>query len=234
MAGSRTQLIAVAVMGSAMLLAVGMAGLLAAVWFWTAPVQPLSPPDGAVVDTTPEPEPEPEPEPDPEPVADPEPEQRPPPGDPVEPSAEPREAGATEEGVDEPGELPEEGASERVACVPNSRGITQLGPRKWKVKRSVIERYTGNSASANKLAKVKWAKNKSGKTVGVRLLRVPCKSPLKAAGLRSKDLILEVDGKKVTSYAQGLRVWASIRRNSAFTVKLKRGGQTLTHRYLLD
>jgi membrane-associated protease RseP (regulator of RpoE activity) len=204
----------------------GMAGLLAAVWFWTAPAQPMSAQDGPVVDATPEPEPEP--------VAEPEPEVQAPSEAPVEPSPEVSEEGTTEEPVEALDDPPEEAASERVACVPNSQGITQLGPRKWKVKRSVIERYTGNSASASKLAKVKWAKNKSGKTVGVRLLRVPCKSPLKAAGLRSKDLILEVDGKKVTSYAQGLRVWASIRRNSAFTVKLKRGGQTLTHRYLLD
>jgi hypothetical protein len=51
--------------------------------------------------------------------------------------------------------------------------------------------------------------------------------------MRSKDLILEVDGKSVTSYAQGLRVWAAIRRKGAFTVKIKRGSSTVTNRYIL-
>ena len=97
----------------------------------------------------------------------------------------------------------------------------------------MIERYTGNMKAANRLASVKWAKNKSGKTTGVRLTRVPCSSPLRAAGLRSKDLILTVSGNKVTSVAKGLRVWASIRRDSSFTVKLRRKGTTTVHRYVL-
>ena len=121
----------------------------------------------------------------------------------------------------------------RSGCVPKSRGIDQIGPKKWRVKRSLIEKYTSNSSAASTLARVKWAKTRSGKTRGLRLTRVPCKSPLRAAGLQSKDLILEVDGKSVTSYAQGLRIWAAIRRKSSFTVKVRRGKAVRIHRYIL-
>jgi len=151
---------------------------------------------------------------------------------------------ADEEPVDAPLEVeddaPEPPPSTRTTstkkkkeCKPNGKGIKQLGPHKWQVKRSVIERYTGNMKAAEKLASVKWAKNKSGKTTGVRLTRVPCKSPLRAAGLRSKDLILSVGGQKVTSVPQGLRVWASIRRDDSFTVKIRRKGTSTVHRYVL-
>ena len=225
MSGSRAPLIVAVVIGGAGLLAASMAAILVAVWFLVPHpgIEELASgvPDAPVEEPERLPEPEPDPEPDPEPVLEPEPE-----------AETPLEVTSVEEADASPTSL--EPAAQKSECKPDSRGITQLGPRKWRVKRSIIEKYTSSSDAASRLARVKWAKTKSGKTRGVRLLRVPCKSPLKAAGMRSKDLILEVDGKSVTSYAQGLRVWAAIRRKSAFTVKIKRGGSTLTHRYILS
>jgi|GEM_PF-6385210 len=219
MAGSKAPLIIAAVVGGAGLLVVGMVGALAAAWYLIPPSEPMAAVEATEVAVEePEPEPEVAPEPEPEVVAE---ATEPEPDEPVEPELE-EEVEVEPEPVAQP------------KCTPNSRGIKQLGPTKWRVKRSVIERYTGDMDKANKLARVKWAKTKSGKTRGVRLVRVPCKSPLKAAGMRSKDLILAVDGKKVTSLAQGLRVWASIRRKSSFTVKIKRGSSTVTHRYVLS
>jgi S1-C subfamily serine protease len=212
----------VAVVLAAGLLAVGMLGVLGAVFYLTAQHDP--PPERQVVSL-----------------------------EAAEPVASARDSGSTEkvpeptvepaieevEAVEEPPPPgvppapPPKKKKKKSQCTPNGKGIKQLGPHKWRVKRSVIERYTSNMKAAERLASVKWAKNKSGKNIGVRLSRVPCKSPLRAAGLRSKDLILTVSGQKVTGVAQGLRVWASVRRDDSFTVKIRRKGGTTVHRYVL-
>ncbi len=227
MSGSKTPLIIAGVVGGALFLALGMVAVLAGVFL-------LLPPSSQQVEG-PAPKPEPVAVEEPEEVVDPEPEEEPPPPpepEPLEPEVEEvaEDDGTTTDDAEE--EAPEPAA--KSECVPSSKGVTQLGPKKRRVTRSLIEKYTSNTSAASNLERVKLAKTKSGKTRGVRLVRVPCKSPLRAAGLQSKDLILEVDGKSVTSYAQGLRIWAAIRRKGSFTVKIRRGDGVRVHTYVLS
>ncbi len=229
MASARALLPFLAIFGCAGVLFVGMGATFAGVYYYVEVLHPPAPsvpsmPVEPIEDAEPEEEPASAPAPS-EPTAAPAPTPAP------EPAAPPADdaAGDTEEVT--VAEEAEEKAP--TGCTPNSRGIRQLGPTRWEVKRSVIERYTKNPSKADELAAVKWATDKKGNHTGVRLLRVPCKSPLRAAGLLSKDLILTVDGREVTSMAQGLRVWAGIRRNDGFTVRIKRGGQVVSHRYVL-
>lgn len=118
-------------------------------------------------------------------------------------------------------------------CTPHHRAIKQLGPKKWSVKRSLIDRYASDLKAAERLARVRWATNKSGKRTGIRLVRVPCKSPLRAAGFESGDLILSVNGRAVTSVASGLRVWAGIKMGNGFTVRIRRKKAKRVHTYVL-
>ena len=166
MSGSRTSWVVAGIIGGAVVVMIGMAGVLAAAFFWFAPqsrvVSERSAPERieepvAVEAPVTEPDPEPEPEPEPEP----------------RPGARGRTGGRARAGAGWEAE-----AVVTSECVPNSKGITQLGPKKWRVKRSLIEKYTSSSSAASKLARVKWAKTSRGRTgaCGSRVFRARARS----------------------------------------------------------
>lgn len=111
--------------------------------------------------------------------------------------------------------------------------ITQLGPTKWRVERSLIDWYAVHLRELEKQAGVAVHKGDNGKRDGARLYLPRC-SVLRQAGFRGGDVVHSVNGHKVSTIAKGVKTYAKVRNSAKLTVELTRkNGKQLTLVYKL-
>jgi membrane-associated protease RseP (regulator of RpoE activity) len=110
--------------------------------------------------------------------------------------------------------------------------VQSLGNSHYAIPRELIDYYVAHPQLAGKLARTRWAQNKSGQIVGVRLKKIPPASPLLLAGLLPGDLVQTVNGKPVTSFGQGLSAVTELKKKDKVEIKIKRrtvGAMTLVY-----
>jgi len=91
------------------------------------------------------------------------------------------------------------------------------------IPRSVLDRYATAPAKAAELGSFWWARNQAGDKTGVRLGKLPCPGLLRAAGFRSGDLVLSVNGDRPTSVARAVAIYGTARSQGSADVVVRRG-----------
>ena len=107
--------------------------------------------------------------------------------------------------------------------------ITQIDPTHWRVEKDLVEYYTSSIPIFNTLGYSKKYDENGEK--GWLIGGFGCKGPLYKAGLRSKDVIQEVNGKKTNTVAQIIGLWLFSKKKGLFEVKLLRKGKPMTLYY---
>jgi hypothetical protein len=114
-------------------------------------------------------------------------------------------------------------------CAEPHPQIKQVDSTHWRVEKDLVEYYTSSIPIFNTLGySRKYDENgQKGWLIG----GFGCKGPLYKAGLRSKDVIQEVNGKKTNTVAQIIGLWLFSKKKGVFEVKLLRKGKPMTFYY---
>ena len=108
----------------------------------------------------------------------------------------------------------------------SSYDITRHSTTSYSINEDLVDHYTGSLEAAAELGLVAWHTNDQGKRDGFIIRRLPCNSPLRAAGFRKGDVVHSINGKKVRSYAQGLAAWRILRKRASVEIVMtKKSGK---------
>ena len=115
-------------------------------------------------------------------------------------------------------------------CTPNpNRRIQERSSNQYTLQKKLVHGYLGSIKNMQKLAKAYWYKGKRGE--GVLLQSIPCKSPLRNMGLRPKDIIVSINGKKVTNNLDLMGSYIQLKSKKKIDIVLKRQSRPLTLQY---
>ena len=108
---------------------------------------------------------------------------------------------------------------------PTPDGITKLSDTKWSIERQVVDGWMANPGT---LAGVRQRK------LGYQLLNIGTSSDLWHVGLRSNDIVKQVNEHTLTSQTEALAAYVALQSANKLTVRVKRGEGHLTHVYLVE
>lgn len=111
--------------------------------------------------------------------------------------------------------------------------VARLETWKWGVERDLIELYAKDTNKLNRLARVSTHEGKDGKPDGFRLGLPRC-SVLKQAGLKTGDVVKDVNGRKIHNLFQAVGAYFTLRKEKTFILHVDRKGSMVTLRYLVD
>jgi hypothetical protein len=115
-----------------------------------------------------------------------------------------------------------------------NRHIRSTGPRTWEVDRSLVRRVLDEPPTHQRSPRI-IPRTRDGEVIGVTLYGIRRGSVPFALGVRNGDLLLDVDGRALTSPDAALAVYARLRETDAAFVRLVRAGRERTHAYrILD
>jgi len=111
-----------------------------------------------------------------------------------------------------------------------ARGIHCSAPGQCVVRRALVDHILGDTETLSSAARVVPALV-DGEPAGFKLYAVQPRSWLDRLGVRNGDLLQSVNGYELTSPAQALLAYTSLRNESRFTVRIVRHGEPLTLTY---
>lgn len=111
--------------------------------------------------------------------------------------------------------------------------IARLETWKWGVERDLIELYAKDTKKLNRLARVTAHDTKDGKPDGFKLGLPHC-SVLKQAGLKTGDVVKDVNGRKIHNLFQAVGAYFTLRKERDFVLHVERKGSLITLRYRVD
>ena len=115
-------------------------------------------------------------------------------------------------------------------CAEPNPAIRKVADATWSVQRDLIDYYTATMDRFNSLGySHKWDGEDGSK--GWQIGGFGCSSPLWKAGLRSQDVIQEVNGKKTYNVLQLIGIWISQRKKEDFVVHVLRKGEPVVLSY---
>lgn len=120
---------------------------------------------------------------------------------------------------------------EKKPCDPEP-AIAQVDGTTWTVERAFVDWYASHLAELNKVAEVYPSDGDDGKRNGFRLGLPRC-SVLRQGGLRSGDVVHEVNGRKIHDIPQAVAAYFALRDERVLRVKLTRKGEPLTLKFKL-
>lgn len=139
-------------------------------------------------------------------------------------------AGTTPEAAGQADAKPPRKSGRSGKCAEPNPAIAKLGDTMWSVQRDLIDYYTANMERFNSLGySHKWEDESGAK--GWQIGGFGCSSPLWKAGLRSQDVIQEVNGKKTNNVVQLIGIWISQRKKADFEVRVLRKGEPVVLSY---
>mgnify|MGYP000244387957 CR=1 FL=1 len=136
------------------------------------------------------------------------------------PSAEP--APTPEPAPAQPEPAPEPAPKKAKTPSPKPKGITQLSDTHWQVTKANFERWKGDPYALG------GGISQSGDGWEVRWVR---KREAWHLGMKNKDVVLEINGKKLKNKAQLAAAYLALKNKSDFEVLFERKGQRMTHQY---
>lgn len=108
----------------------------------------------------------------------------------------------------------------RKPCDPLEE-VSQLGPKRWRVERSIVDYYASHLKELDQQAVTKTMRDERNKPFGVRVYLPRC-SVLRSGGLKNGDIIRSVNGKKVATLPAAIRTWMMVRGKSKIEVDILR------------
>ena len=111
-------------------------------------------------------------------------------------------------------------------------GIKSVGPNKWEIKRSALNKVLGNTTQLARMARI-VPSVKGGKPNGFKLYAIRPGSLYTLIGLQNGDTIHAINGHAMTTPDKALEVYTNVRHASHLTISFSRGGKTKTHDYTI-
>lgn len=113
------------------------------------------------------------------------------------------------------------------------QGIASDGDNRWRISKDAVENARNNlnvlMQSARAVPQVE-----NGQTVGFKLVRLQRGSLLEQIGLRTGDLLVEVNQVKLDSPEKGLQIFQQLREANNISLGLQRGGKPMTFEYRFE
>lgn len=117
------------------------------------------------------------------------------------------------------------------ACVVNADdGIEETSPFTWSVKRKVVDYYATHIRELMKLGSVRAHREPNGKLRGFRVGLSKC-SLLREGGLRSGDVVRDVNGVEVHDVFGAIGAYLRLRKQQHFELHIVRRGQEMVLQY---
>ncbi len=115
----------------------------------------------------------------------------------------------------------------------DSSGIVPIDDRSWKIDRAVAANARGNLNSLLQSARM-IPELKNGKTAGFKLVELQKGSLLEKIGLRTGDLIVEINQVALDSPEKALQIFQQLREANMISLGLIRNGQPENFEYRLE
>lgn len=163
--------------------------------------------------------------PETEPVAEAEPE---PP-----PASEPPEAEAkTKKLARRAGSRAARPPRNQKACDTSDDIVAMEEPDTWWIERDIVEYYASHMKELQKLGAV-WTHKTDGKPDGFKVGLSRC-SLLKQGGLKSGDLVHDINGRRIHNILQAIGAYIALRDESVLHVRISRKGEPMVLSYHLE
>jgi hypothetical protein len=125
------------------------------------------------------------------------------------------------------------GKGKQPTCpVNDDDGIERVDTHTYTVEREVVDYYAKHLKELNKLGSVRAHEDADGRAAGFRLGMGRC-SLLRKGGLRSGDVVADVDGIRVNDLFGAVAAYFKLRHRDRIEVHVIRKGQPITLRYTL-
>lgn len=190
-------------------------------------------PEAEPVAVAPPPPPAPLPEPEPEVAAAPEP--APPEAtaavDAVETHA--AEEAPTARAVRGRRPRKDRGTPAQPPCPPARDGITAVTDATWAIERTLVDYYATHIPELMKLGKVYTHRDAAGQPDGFRV-RLPRCSLLRQGGLRSGDVVKDINGRRIHNVLQAVGAYLALRNQEVLEVRVERRGKPVVMTYHME
>ncbi len=113
-----------------------------------------------------------------------------------------------------------------------NRGVRKVGPNKYEIDRSLVQKLIGSTAMAGRDAAI-YPHMKNGKPDGFRLGRVRPGGIFAKLGMRSGDVLNSVNNMSITTLDKALEVFTKLQGASHMTIGLTRYGRPLSLDYTI-
>ncbi|MBM4390366.1 MAG: hypothetical protein FJ090_04520 [Deltaproteobacteria bacterium] len=111
-------------------------------------------------------------------------------------------------------------------------GVENVAEGEWRVERGVVDYYAKHLKELTKLGSVRVNKTADGKADGFRVGLAKC-SILREGGLRSGDVVKNVNGLVVHDLFSAVGAYLKLRREPIIELEVERKGKRVTMRYEL-
>ena len=118
-------------------------------------------------------------------------------------------------------------------CPPAPEGMASVGALYWAVDRDLIDYYATHIAELMKLGAVYTHKDANGEPAGFRV-GIPRCSLLREGGLRSGDVVQDINGVRINSVFQAIGAYFRLRDEPTLQVHVQRGKRTVTLSYDIE
>lgn len=118
-------------------------------------------------------------------------------------------------------------------CPPPVDDIARVADAHWYIDRDLVEFYATNMFELKKLGSVWTHKGSDGKLDGFRVGLARC-SVLRQGGLRSGDVVHDINGRRIHSVIQAIAAYFALRSEPELEVRVTRRGEPLMLRYTIE
>ena len=119
------------------------------------------------------------------------------------------------------------------ASIEANNVIVLVEPNRWVVERAFVDHYASHLSEAMKLAGTWPHKDRDGKPDGFRVGLPRC-SVLRQGGLKSGDVIHDINGIRINTMLGAIAAWFDLRDDAHVTVNLVRGGKQVSLNYKIE
>ncbi|MCA9665550.1 MAG: hypothetical protein KC503_08175 [Myxococcales bacterium] len=113
-----------------------------------------------------------------------------------------------------------------------ANGVRKLGPGKWEIRRSALNKVLGNTTLLARSARI-VPSVRNGKPNGFKLYAIRPGSIYSLIGMSNGDTIHAINGHAITTPDKALEVYTKVRNASHLTISFTRRGKTTTHDYTI-
>jgi hypothetical protein len=124
-------------------------------------------------------------------------------------------------------------ADHRPPCPPPTPSIARAGESRWAIQRDLIEYYATHLVELQKLGSVWTHHAPTGELDGFRVGLSRC-SVLRQGGLRSGDVVHDINGHRINTVLQAVGAYIALRRETELAVTVTRRGRPVVLSYAIE
>jgi general secretion pathway protein C len=116
---------------------------------------------------------------------------------------------------------------------PTPTGITKTGDYSYKIERGALEGWLDNPVCFGRQARI-VPYMQDGVVTGFKLFAIRPNTLYSKLGIKNGDVILEINGVKMTNPEDALKVYQDVKDAKTVTMEILRRGKSKTLRYQID